>query len=493
MKPTFAPPFSPRRRNLLQAAVLSALPAVTLAGPHSAPASAAAERVTPGAKRRHVVSNVTGLYSVEVARVAQPRSTAEVAAAVRAWPGEVAVGGGRYSMGGQVAIRGGLHVDMRSMREVVWLQPEARIVRVQAGLCWRDLQDVLDPLGLAVKTMQSYANFTVGGSVSVNVHGRYLGHGPIAHSVRALQLVLADGSVVEASRSQQPELFAAAIGGYGAVGVITEVELELAENVRIARRVQEVPLSDYVRFFEQEVRSDPGAVLHNADLVPPAFDRPVAVTWMKVGDDVPLSVEARLVVRGGHYRTEQAAIFALTELPGAAVLRQRVIAPSQRKPEVKWLNHEASKDVGELEPTTRAVSTYVLQEFFIPAQQLVPFARAMAGVLKRNRVEALNISIRHAPADRDTLLKWAVTDVFSLVLYFKQRTSVEAQQWVARWTRELIEIALAHDGRYYLPYQLHATRPQFERAYPEVEQLRKLKARIDPSGKLSNELWRAYL
>lgn len=73
------------------------------------------------------------------------------------------------------------------------------------------------------ESMQSYANFTVGGSVSVNAHGRYVGHGPVGRSVRALQLVLADGSLVEAGPDTQPELFRAAIGGYGAVGIITEV------------------------------------------------------------------------------------------------------------------------------------------------------------------------------------------------------------------------------------------------------------------------------
>jgi FAD/FMN-containing dehydrogenase len=52
---------------------------------------------------------------------------------------------------------------------------------------------------------------------------------------------------------------------------------------------------------------------------------------------------------------------------------------------------------------------------------------------------------------------------------------------------------LRHEGRYYLPYQLHATQAQFEAAYPEASALRRAKARIDPSGKFSNELWRSYL
>ena len=62
-----------------------------------------------------------------------------------------------------------------------------------------------------------------------------------------------------------------------------------------------------------------------------------------------------------------------------------------------------------------------------------------------------------------------------------------------RWTRELIELALVHQGRYYLPYQLHATPQQFERAFPEAAALRSLKAVVDPAGKLSNTLWLKYL
>ena len=149
-----------------------------------------------------LVANVTRLYSVRVARIATPRSADDVAKAIAAWPGRVAVGGGRYSMGGQVAVEGGLHLDMRQMNQLVWLNAAEQKVRVQAGMRWRDLQSLIDPQGLAVKTMQSYANFTVGGAVSVNAHGRYVGNGPVGHSVRSLQMVLADGKVVEASRRQ---------------------------------------------------------------------------------------------------------------------------------------------------------------------------------------------------------------------------------------------------------------------------------------------------
>jgi FAD/FMN-containing dehydrogenase len=438
------------------------------------------------------IPNVTGLYTVKVARVVAPMSTAEVASEVRGWPGKVAVGGGRYSMGGQVAIRGGLHLDMRGMNKLVSLDSAARVVRIQAGMCWRDLQEILDKRNLAVKTMQSYANFTAGGTVSVNGHGRYVGNGPVGNSVRALQLVLADGSVAEASRTLNYDLFRAAIGGYGAVGVITEVELDLAENTKIERIVEAVALESYPKFFERSVKNSQNCIFHNADLLPPNFDAPVAVSWRTTTKT--LTEPARLVARGQTYDLNQNVIFVMTEIPLGELLRRKVVHPLLlAKPAVQWRNHEASLDVAELEPRTRAMSTYVLQEYFIPVRHFVAFARAMAAVIDKHAAEVLNVSVRHSDADPLTLLPWAKEEVFSFVVYYKQRTFEDAQRHVGEWTRELIDTALRFEGRYYLPYQLHATKEQFARAYPEAGELRALKHRVDPHGKFSNELWVKYL
>jgi FAD/FMN-containing dehydrogenase len=438
------------------------------------------------------VDNVTGLYGVEVARIATPASTDDVIRALRSWHGKVAIGGGRFSMGGQVGIVGGLHLDMRGMRRVVWFRPQDKRVRVQAGISWRDLQDVLDAQDLSVRTMQSYANFTVGGAVSVNAHGRYVGHGPMGQSVRALQLVLADGRVVEADREHDFELMRAALGGYGAVGVITEVELELDENVKMERRIESVRLSGYPDYFARRVLEDHSSVMHNADLLPPRFDAPVAITWHATSK--PLTRKQRLIPRGQSYKVQRDALWAITTLPYAAKLRGPAIEVARRvRPEVAWRNHEASLDVASLEPYSRKVSTYALDEFFVPPLHFESFVREMALILQNRRVEAVNVSIRHSPADTLSLLPWAREEVFSFVLFYKQRNTREAQRAVGVWTRELIDATLRHDGRYYLPYQLHATKEQFERAYPEVAKLRQLKREVDPNNRFSNELWRKYL
>lgn len=439
-----------------------------------------------------LLQNVTRLYPVRVARIVAPTNTAELARALSAWPGQVAVGGGRYSMGGQIGVEGGLHVDLRQMRNLVWLRPADPAVRVQAGMRWRDLQDHLDPLDLAVRTMQSYSNFTVGGSVSVNAHGRYVGHGPIAASVRALQIMLADGSIVEASRERHRDLFCAALGGYGGVGVITEVELALDHNSRLERRVDHVRCGDYAGFFRSRIEGDSDCVLHNADLLPPLFDRATAVSWSRT--EKPVTVKERLVPRDRSYVLDQTVIWALTELPQGEKIQRKLVRPALlRGPAVVWRNYEASLDIASLEPRSRDASTYVLQEYFVPSRHFDAFTAEMVAVVRRRNARVLNISIRHSPPDQDAVMTWAREAVFCFVLYYKQSVNQPAMADVAAWTRELIDAVLRHEGTYYLPYQRHATQQQFDAAYPAKERFRRTKAVADPAGRMTNELWRQYL
>ncbi len=435
------------------------------------------------------VCNVTHLNSVKVAGIADVRGTSDVRQALRKWQGKVSVGGGRFSMGGQTAIEGGLQLDMRPMNAVVNFDPAKKTVRVQAGMRWRDLQSLIDPHGLSVRTMQSYASFTLGGSVSVNCHGRYVGHGPVSRSVRALQLVLPHGEVVEANRQTQSDLFYAAIGGYGGVGVITEVELDLDENFRIERATASVALEDYPAWFREKVQSDPQVLLHNADLFPRGFDAPRCVTWSRTSK--PLSIAARLTPAGGKYTKEQLFLWAMTELPGGSSLRKGVAKTMEDKPAVVWRNFEASLDVAQLEPASRDDSSYVLQEYFVPEHHFVSFARKMSALMQSTRTGTVNVSIRHSPADEPVWMAWARQDVFSFVVYYKQGVSLAAQRQVAQWTRAMIDLALSHDGSYYLPYQLHATMEQFVRAYPGAARFSKLRQELGAS-RLTNTLWSYY-
>lgn len=467
------------RRRVLKAAAVSGLAGVPLLS----------QRVHA---QESVINDFSQLNPVAVAKALRPHSVSDIQAALQQWPGHVSVGGGRFSMGGQIASPNTLHLDMRGMKKVVSFDPSRRVIRVEAGITWRDVQDTIDPHDLSVKIMQSYCNFTVGGSVSVNCHGRYVGRGPLINSVRAVQLVTANGQVLELTRFSNAEIFRAVFGGYGGLGVVAEVELDLEQNARIERVVQEVALDGYPAFFRNHVLQSPQIVLHNADLIPPNFDSPKAISWMTT--EKPLTEQARLVPRALNYDLETNAIWAMTELPGGSGLRDNVINPLWlNKPAVVWRNREASLDATSLEPRTRKISTYLLQEYFIPVPRFMPFVRDMAAILRKHQVNTLNVSIRHSPADANSLLAWAPVEVFAFVLYYKQRTSEQASTEVRSWTQELVDVALRNGGRYYLPYRLDATREQFNRAYPEISAFVDLKARVDPNNRFRNLLWNKYL
>ncbi|WP_242164681.1 FAD-binding oxidoreductase [Lysobacter sp. M15] len=439
-----------------------------------------------------LVDDVSGLNPVVVDSILRPTRTSEIQVALTRTRGTVSIGGGRYSMGGQIASEHSLHIDMRSMRRLLWLDHEAGVVRVQSGMSWRALQDAIDPHGLSVKVMQSYSNFTVGGSVSVNCHGRYVGKGPIAGTVRALQLVTASGEVRELSTLREADLFGAVLGGYGGLGVVTEVELDLDPNDRIGRRADRISLDEYPSFFLERVLADPEVVLHNADLMPPQFDAPLSIDWRRT--DAPLTQTRRLVPRDLDYSREQTLIWSATELPGHELVRDRFLTEKlMREPAVTWRNHEASLDVRSLEPRTRLVSTYLLQEYFVPVEAFASFTRQMRRILIASQANILNVSIRHSPADTRSLLRWAETDVFSFVVYHKQRSWAGADAETERWTQRLVAAALDHGGRYYLPYRLHATPMQFRRAYPEHIAFARIRDAIDPQNRFRNRLWDKYL
>src|SRR5256885_15789214 len=70
------------------------------------------------------INDVSQLNPIRVAEERRPRSTDEVRTALRAWSGAISVGGGRYSMGGQIAAVGLVDLDMRGMKKGGGVDPE---------------------------------------------------------------------------------------------------------------------------------------------------------------------------------------------------------------------------------------------------------------------------------------------------------------------------------------------------------------------------------
>jgi FAD/FMN-containing dehydrogenase len=437
------------------------------------------------------INDVTQLNPIVVNEILTPTTIEEIVAAVKSHAGPVSIGGGRYSMGGQTATPGAVQIDMRTFNRVLAFDRAGKTITVQPGIRWRQIQEYVDSANLSVKIMQTYANFTVGGSLSVNVHGRYIGLGPLVLSVRSIKLVLADGRLVEAGPSRNPELFYGAIGGYGGLGVIVEATLELADNVHVKRRHETMPVTAYKSFFFTHVRDSAAVVFHNGDIYPNDFTTVSAVSYLKT--DEPVTVPDRLIPKDRSYRLNRFAYWVISEWPFGKKIREHIVEPLMYRDDVvEYRNYEASYDVADLEPSSRDASTYVLQEYFVPVEKFDAFVPKMAAVFRKHDVNVINVSIRHAKPDPGTLLAWAPREVFAFVVYYKQGTDTEARRQVGVWTREMIDSVLTVGGSYYLPYQPHATDAQFARAYPRSAEFFALKKRLDPTNKFRNTLWDRY-
>jgi uncharacterized membrane protein YhaH (DUF805 family) len=409
------------------------------------------------------VNDVTQINPISVLGVATPHSVEELQSILKNSTIPVSVGGGHFSMGGHTASPSTLHLDLRQLKEVLYFDPRAKIIRVQSGIRWCDIQKLIDSHELSVKIMQTYANFTVGGTLSVNAHGRYIGLGPVVLSVRNISLLLADGELVNASPTLNSELFYAAIGGYGAIGVIVEAELDLVENTRVERTQTKLLTVNYLDWFKKNVRGTDASVFHNADLYPPNYTRARAVTWSRT--EKAVTTKSRLQPLRKVYPLEMYFLWAISETPLGKFRREYIIDPILYLfKKVHWRNFEAGYDAAELEPIGRIKRTYVLQEYFVPYERLMEFVPRMTRILNKHNVNTINISIRHALSDPGTLMSWANGETFALVLYYKQRTNNEAKELVGIWTRELIDAVIACGGTYYIPYQMHGIAEQFEKA-----------------------------
>jgi FAD/FMN-containing dehydrogenase len=435
---------------------------------------------------------VTEVIHVETDPVAAERQLAELLQRARDTGLKVSIAGARHSMGGHTISSGGLVVDMLPFQHMEF-DSEHELLHVQAGARWRDIIPYLDRVQRSVGVMQSDNTFSVGGSLSVNCHGWQFGRPPIASSVESFRLMQADGTIVRCSRIENSELFSLVLGGYGLFGIILDADFRVVPNERYRLEQFVVPVTEALGTFESKVRQNPDAVMAYArmGIVPDDFLNEVILNVFyrdRAADgSIPdLSEPGMVAIRRSLFRGSVGSDYG-KELRWHAEARLQPQL-SQRFYSRNQLLNEGS----EIYQNRSAETTDILHEYFIPLPKVEDFVIDLRQVIPRHHCDLLNVTVRGIETDHDSFLRYADRPVIAFVMLFNQPFTVEGEAHMQSLTRELIDSALSHGGRYYLPYRLHATPAQFRRAYPQADEFFALKRKYDPDELFQNKFYVRY-
>ena len=230
-------------------------------------------------------TNWAGNQSSHPVEVATPRRPDEVSAAIlraaaRGIPVK-AVGAGHSFTG--VAATNGLQLRLDELTGITRVDRERCRVRVLAGTPLHVLNPALHALGLALPNLGDIDRQSLAGAISTGTHGTGIRLQGIAAAVSGLVLALADGTLLECSADVEPRVFQAARVGLGALGVITEVELQCVPAFRLHAKEFSADLLEVLERVEDDVEAHDHVDMHWF----PLTDRVLVKHNDRVDDDHP--------------------------------------------------------------------------------------------------------------------------------------------------------------------------------------------------------------
>ncbi|HVF76495.1 MAG TPA: D-arabinono-1,4-lactone oxidase [Acidimicrobiales bacterium] len=200
--------------------------------------------------------NWAGNQQCAPARVEHPAGAAALADVVRSASRVKVVGSGHSFTDIAVVPDGGVQVVLDRHSSLLSVDRSSGRVTAQAGMTLLALNRALSAVGLALPNLGDIAYQTVAGAVSTATHGTGIGFGGIATQIVGLELVAADGTVVRASADEEPEVFACARVGLGALGVLSSVTLQCVPAFRLQAVEEPMRLGSVLRDLDRHVEEN---------------------------------------------------------------------------------------------------------------------------------------------------------------------------------------------------------------------------------------------
>ncbi|PEI98714.1 FAD-binding oxidoreductase [Bacillus pseudomycoides] len=408
---------------------------------------------------------------------------------------KISIAGMQHSQGGQTYYPNGTVLDMKGYNKILEFDPEKKRIRVQSGVTWDDIQKKVNPYGLAVQVMQSQNIFTVGGSLSVNVHGRDIRHEALIDTVESFRLLMADGTVKNVSREENADLFPYVIGGYGLFGVILDVTLKLTDDELYEMQTRTLDYKEYTAYFKEKVKKDENVRMHLAriSVAPNSFLKEMYVTDYVVAENQNKREE--------YSKLKEENIIAAPKfslgLSRYSDWGKNTFWDIQRN-YIERINgtYETRNNVMRSDSTFMEYEnpnrTEVLQEYFVPIDHFTAYIDDLRNVLNKEELNLLNITIRYVEKNENAVLSYAKDDMFALVLLINQGRSESEIKKTKAVLGKMIDVTLKHNGSYYLPYYSYPTKQQLREAYPRIEEFLQKKKESDPQERFVNLFYKEY-
>ncbi len=424
-------------------------------------------------------TNWSGELTCSPARIERPVSTAELAAIVRRAAAEghrVRPVGSGHSFTPLVPTDGVL-LDLALMDALLDVDREAGRVRVQGGIRLHQLTAALDRRGLALANLGDIDRQALAGALATGTHGTGATLPGLAAQVTALQLVDGRGQVHELTRDAadraERDAFLAAVVGLGAIGIVTEVDLEVVDAYTLRGEDGAEPLAEVLDTFHERA----AAHRHFEAYVFPYSD----TAWTRTNDVVDAAPAPR------HPARAWAEDRLLTTHVFEGLCRLGGRAPGT----IPTINRLTSKLAGtgtrvdawhRIFASARDVR-FTEMELSLPREQGLEFVRALLERIERERFEVVfPIELRTTAAD-DALLSTS---------HGRDSLYVAVHNHVRLPHKRLLAAAweLAQDHGTVRPHwgKRHpASAAELAPRYPGWGRFAAVRARMDPGAVLAND------
>ncbi len=447
------------------------------------------------------------LNPTTVDSIHHPKSTYEVLSLIKhakKHDKSISISGGQHSMGGQQYGTGTVHLNMSAMNDVLKFDRKNGIVTVEAGIQWPELIEYLissqkySKKQWGITQKQTGADrLSIGGALSSNIHGRGLLLQPMVQDVESFRIINAEGKKINVSREENAELFGLVIGGYGLFGVITEVDLRLSPRQKLKRHVEIINLSNFAAKTSQRINDGYlyGDLQFKTDGAAEDFlTRGVYSFYKPVPLDSPIPQQQRKISSD-----KWKELLALAHSNKAQVFEDYTNYYLSTSGQLYWTD---THQLGYYDENYEAylkktlpdykLGSLMISEVYVPRDRIYDFMTDLSLSNEEQQLDIIYGTIRLIKTDTETFLPWAKQDYACIVLNLRVEHSELGLEKARSDFQLLIDVALNHDGSYFLTYHRWARKDQLLEAYPQFPMFLELKLKYDPQEMFQSDWYRFY-